>query len=272
MTTRITHPTNPTQFYDIESKDGMALRSGKKINFNGTTEFYNETSLMISAFRLMDYVLYDGFNAHDEFHKWTADVINETMWRKELNYIIKNAGKYCIRCTRLVLLDNYFKKWRSTINIIPDLGIKKSSIYKIQEAIKFLEDLQEEGIYQFCGCTDQRRADIEDQEWFYFERYGPGYFQEVESDHQLGIGEMWLYTIGGIMQIWVLTPDVSTEEFQRQMDERITWRHNLLYLLESFEDHLAYLERIPHKAYQNVYFRIASSVGQDCAKHVLSFL
>lgn len=261
--TRITHPINPTQFYDIEPKNAMILRSGKKINCMLTTDFYRETQLMLSAFRLMDYVEYDGFTTQSEFQDWTADVICENMWQKEFNYITKNAGEYCIQCTRLILLDNYFKKWRSTINIYHELGLKSISIYKIRVAIEFLKTLQQEGTYQFCGCTDHRRRDLEDDDWHNYITLGPGRMEEVPNVQGIA---------GETILTWVQTPEVSPEEFERQMKERITWRHDLCYLLESFQEHLAYLELVPHKIYQDMYFKISRAINQDCAKLVLSFL
>jgi hypothetical protein len=111
---------------------------------------------------------------------------------------------------------------------------------------------------QFCGCGDRTHLFNDDIAWDYYIGFGPGFLQENEE---------------GMMD-WILTPEISHEEFEDiYYENRNSWRHDLLYLRERFESHLAYFNRVPHKIHQQVFFALSSKTTPSaCAKHILSFL
>lgn len=255
----------PRQYYNIANEHGMKLRSGKLINCFETTQLGKGHADFITIIRECNKAFEMAYSWHGN-GRW--DIISPNWilsrhesFRKVLDKVV--GGYLSIQCTKLYALENFIQKNRTTINRYNEPGRKTHFrdlvCNMIKETIKKLHDMKEEGQERLCGCCNIERA--EDEELMIlncFGGFGPGYFTRDQN---------------GFRQ-WVSTPEISIEEFQRNLEfEKLQWRHDLLLLADRFEDHLAYFQRVPHHSYQEAYFALSSSkINQDCAKNILSFL
>jgi len=243
----------PTQFY-TGAKDGMKLRSGRTINYLGTTDFGKDALNLLRVFRKCNDVIDEegnisGNNWH-ELLQWDYEFV-PTMERMA-------GGLFSPHCTKLLTLERHISKWRTFINKTYEVDYRNSIYEKIKEAIKTIARMRNSGHPRYCSCSDGTHAYNDDISSYYYQEYGPGFLQENEE---------------GIMD-WVATPDVDREEFERQMvNEQQSWRHDLQSLYKRFVSHREYFDRVPHKIHQEVFFALSSkSTPSACAKHILSFL
>jgi hypothetical protein len=250
----------PTQFYFVNTNDGMKLRSGKRINCFSTTEFGREAEELLELTSLSEIAEEDNSSfvgsdwyefLHNERSIYGTPITIDTVKRVA-------GGLFSPKCTRIIAFERFVAKWRSFINTEFTVRFRDTVCKKLEEGIKTLHSIEKNGYEQFCGCGDRTRAYEDDITWDYYMGLGPGFLQENEE---------------GVLD-WVLTPEVSHEEFEERYYETAeVWRHDRLDLRERLETHLAYFNRVPHKFHQDVFFALSSkSTPSACAKHILSFL
>jgi len=245
----------PTQFYFVNTNDGMKLRSGKRINCFATSQFGKEIEEFLEVNHYFDIAEIErqSFTGSD-WYEFLATDTGMTIDR------VKRiaGGLFSPKCARIIALERFVAKWRLFINKEFTLSFRDTICNKLKEGIRHLHLMEKNGIGQFCGCGDRTRAYEDDITWDYYMGLGPGFLQENEE---------------GVVD-WVLTPEVSHEEFEERYYETAEiWRHDLLDLRDRFETHLAYFNRGPHKFHQDVFFALSSkSTPSACAKHILSFL
>jgi hypothetical protein len=243
----------PTQFYQVPANQAMTLRSGKKINYSGSTTFYKECDKLIALYRK-----FEMFGIRDfDFQ----DIDGYLEFIQNYGGILSNGQKFhSIPCLRLIMFNNFLKKWRPVLNEFHIVSLKDILIHKAKIGLQaLLRRKQNEEL--ICGCTDRQRErqdrETWEETWSHYYMFGPGHW-ELQPD---------------LNTYWISTPDISPEEFERRMAENHhEWKHDLEPLIADYEDHIQYLERIPHKVYQNLYFKLSSIISQDCAKNILSFL
>lgn len=244
----------PTPFYNIEANDGMKLRSGRHINHVGTTSLGKDSINLMKVFRVCNDI-YDN-EGYITGNNWDTDIYYDTEFIKTIHKMA--GGKFSTQCTKLYALNRYIRKWRKTINKDIKHDFKNMICKKTQEAINELKKWRANGHERLCGCSDGLRSYDEEVSWGYYESEGPGYLHE--DDQQV--------------PTWVQTPEISHEEFEHNFEiEQLSWRHDLVELLNDFEDHLAYFKRVPHHDLQKTYFELSSKiVPSACAINIISFL
>ena len=71
---------------------------------------------------------------------------------------------------------------------------------------------------------------------------------------------------------WVVDEHINIEEHEKKnMEELMSWRHDLNKQVEMLNLQIDYFIRIPHKVYQSEYFKLASRIPQVCADIVISY-
>ena len=268
--------TRLNQFY-CKHNDGMKLRSGKIINYLGTTEFSKDTVALLKIF--------DGkpCSSDTKLPKFFRDIVN------------KGHG---IHCTKIFAFIEYLNLYRGFINNLVQedgshLALRAIVIEKLKTFIDVFENklkpLNSEEIrygdcpghsyngehlcYKtMCGCTNFARH-LDDQ--FILLNYsieGPGYLDEITDQDPEGL---WGFTT----EVWVRDETISVEEMEEQLYDQVTsWRHDLRDVISELKRHLGYFQRVPHKIHQDAFFLLSSRnqfssyIPQDCAKHIISFL
>lgn len=255
----------PTQFYKIAEKDGMKLRSGKYINCTKTTELSKDTFNLI----MISEKSHTAFSiAHSRHGNGSVDIRGPgwisfftSCFGKLVDEMV--GGRFSPNCTRLYATERFISKWRNTINRYHSHDLKAVMCRKTEESIVLLGNMmQRRGQVRMCGCSDLERDDREDLIMMFYQAEGPGHL--IINQDEDGIP----------FPTWVLTPEVSREQFEREFyTDQFEWRHDLQALKDRFEAHLSYFKRVPHKTYQEAYFALASrKINMDCAKNILSFL
>lgn len=277
----------PTQFYNIANENGMKLRSGKLINCMKTSQLGKETVDLLTIYGKCD-------EASTLARGAWANIINDAYWvsfcahgdekfQKLLDKVV--GGHFSTQCTRLYAFENYLRRNRTTINRYNEKNKIKGLLrdvmcQKIKESIKKLDDMRVGGHERLCGCSDRQRAEEEElmiQMCFDLE-LGPGHFARNQNGARQWVSDAPWVTIQefqrNLARQWVSTPDVSIEEFRRNIDfEKLRWRHDLQRLRNRFENHLAYFQRVPHHSYREAFLALAScKINEDTARNVLSFL
>jgi hypothetical protein len=253
----------PTQFYTTE---GMTLRSGKKINYIGTTAFQKESLLVIKIIetynRIERYEFCDCFYGQESpMCLCLLNYLSPTKIPKYLSDIIEQ--RHCPACAKLIVYNAYLFKWRNIINKYHAVSLRDITLRKITESIKILEKKEASGHEYLCGCTDTGRRSREAVEWFNYEQFGPGAHVEVDDNDDEE----------GFRLEWIPNEDITPEEYvENVIREQLTWRHNLAELLDDFDSHKRYFDTVPHVLHQATYFKIASKIPQDCAMLILSYL
>ncbi|MEX0596526.1 MAG: hypothetical protein WD512_08485, partial [Candidatus Paceibacterota bacterium] len=211
----------PTQFYNTTPSNAMTLRSGKKINYQGSTDFVKETLAMMKVIdvytRIIDYD-YD----YDEYHYDRGVIIEQEFSNIGVvvvpDYISKIIEKqHCVRCSKLLVFNAFVCKWRKTINTdYSNIDFRNALNLKINDAVERLKKLETDGEYHLCGCSNPTRRDKEDKEWNVYLQNGkqPGYSHEVII---IGEEDVRGYEDYDTVTEWINTPDITQEEYEEEM-------------------------------------------------------
>ena len=241
----------PTQFYDCMAGDAMRLRSGTRLNCFRNTTFFQETQLFGSMSSVMDMVA-------ERCHDVNADYATWTLFFHEYPHEFRFYTKYShgkqlgLLCARQVAFANFVHTWRHVINRVCPADLKEVIMGKLYQVMQSLWSRLRWSDFPLCGCADYDQKRNEDRDMMCFHSLGPGVWHNFE---------------------WVATPDVSPELFLELAKlKAASWRHDLNELVNLCNDTLAYFERVPHKMYQTMYFKLASVLPRECANHVMSFL
>lgn len=250
----------PTPFYSVTKKNGMKLRSGTTINYSKTAPFWQDYSDWLAVIALCSDAEKRYHNTPEASSCWIHNYKRVPKWIKALKFIKKTLGKYYgTRCTLHLITNKFLKKWRKTVNEDVPIQVKTNITDKLTE---YCDELYArngwEGWPSHCGCFNIRQQIHEEDTWEHYKVFGPGYL-----DRTLPHG-----------QVWTFTPSVDPEEFEAQWYERRkVWAHMLPELEDQLWGHLNYLNRIPHKSYQEAFFALTSSkINMDCAHNILSYL
>lgn len=241
---------NPTQFYTRVS-DGMVLRSGKMLNCLQSTTFFRETQLFGSMSRIMMRVADECHDANADYDQWSLYFYE---YPDEARLIHKYSGgvRLGLQCTCQLVFVNLLHHWRHVINSVGNAEVKEVVVKRLGHLASIIKDGTGWSDLPLCGCADYDRRRREERDLICFRELGPGIWQDCE---------------------WVATPSVTPDAFMQLMRERAAaWRHNLQDILDRYDTLLHYFNRIPHQAYQDSYFRLASVLPRECASRVISFL
>jgi hypothetical protein len=147
-------------------------------------------------------------------------------------------------CCTLIIVKCYLDLWCKYINEKTESDRLKTSLLLTLERVIMKIPTRPttlEYVDTVCGCDDNERAQEEDSKRNIME-----YSQEYPYEFE--------------------------DEIRILEEKHNSWRHNLDSVGTSISKHIQYLKRVPHRNYRNVFFPLASVLGQDCAKNVLSFL
>ena len=272
--------TRLNQFY-CKHNDGMKLRSGKIINYLGTTEFSKDTVALLKIF--------DG-------KPCSSDTKQPKIFRDIVN---KGHGTHC---TKILAFIEYLNLYRGIINnLVQDggstLALRDTTIEKLKTFIDVFENklnpLNSEEIRHgdcpghsynseylcyktMCGCTNITRHLYDQSILFNYSIKGPGYLEEITEQDPVGLfGEELTFTT----EVWIRDETISVEVMEENLHDEVTsWRHDLRDIIGDLKRHLSYFQRVPHKIHQDAFFLLSSRnqfssyIPQDCAKHIISFL
>jgi hypothetical protein len=133
---------------------------------------------------------------------------------------------------------------------------------------KLIQDLKEGNRYELCGCNDIFRQSKEDHLWEMTQSHGPGHYEDFPI-----FNEEDANSIEETLSLWVVDEHINIEEHEKKnMEELMSWRHDLNKQVEMLNLQIDYFTRIPHKVYQSEYFKLASRIPQVCADIVISYL
>jgi hypothetical protein len=180
---------------------------------------------------------------------------------------------YSIICTVFIAFQQYLSIWYKHINDVLETDNHKLYVIMVlNNIIGQLLNLEKHGLYNLCGCTDYKKAYIEDRTWNYANEIGqPGHFIK-QIDNQYVVKNGVLVPIEIPTYQWV-SDNISFKKFtEREVKEQSKWRHDIRKLRINLSDYLKYFINNPHKNYRKVFFPLASTVGQECAKKILAFL
>lgn len=233
----------------------MQLRSGKKINCFASSQFGREADDLLKFTDLCEIALdTTPFLAGCDWYEF----LKGDPYLKVGTVRKVAGGLFSPACGRVIAFDRFISKWMLFINKEFTLGFREVICEKLEEAIDNLHSMEKKGHERFCGCGDNSHVFDDEILWDYYTELGPGFLQENDEG----------------MLDWILTPEVSNEEFEDMYHiNRNSWRHDLLALRERLESHLAYFNRVPHEIHQEIFFALScKSTPSACAKHILSFL
>lgn len=212
------------------------LHSGKTINYIKTTEFAKDCDDLVTIFNKCDMAV---DIAHSSHGNGKSDVIGPD-WiylycTEDFGILLDNVigGLFSTQCTRLYALERHIGKWRNIINQYGEPELKTVTSLKIDQAIKKLDQLKENGCDTLCGCSDPQREENENLTIKFYHEDGkrPGY---ITSDKDG-------------FNIWVPTPHITPEEFESEFYLRqLIWRHDLQNLRDRFEAHRTYFKHAHH--------------------------
>ena len=254
----------PTQFYNTLKNDGMKLRSGKTINYQGTTSLAKATQDLQRIVRECNAndIAYSYRNRNDgscdvDGPEWITPYYNWGGFTELIDNLV--GERLSTQCTRLYATERFVASWRKVINQCTCPELQLVTMTQVQNAILVLDQLRDSGCARWCGCSNLHRK--EDEEYIMKEyRRDPSRIGYISRDR-------WGRTS------WVATPEVCAEQFEGKFyAEQKTWRHDLQELRNKFQSHLDYFKRVPQRDHQEVYFTLAScKIGETCAKKILAF-
>ena len=248
------HKTNSMKFYNGESEE-MKQRSEKDINSISSSNLIQETIQFI-----------DFINEKIIFNKMFNKMFNK-------NKIFTQTQTQKENITTILWNENLINKKKDPIEFMPhgirkDCDIRLSLDNLLLFKKKLIQDLKEGNRYELCGCNDIFRQSKEDHLWEMTQSHGPGHYEDFPIFNQEDVN-----SIEETLSLWVVDEHINIEEHEKKnMEELMSWRHDLNKQVEMLNLQIDYFIRIPHKVYQSEYFKLASRIPQVCADIVISYL
>lgn len=273
------HNTNSMKFYNGESEE-MKQRSEKDINSISSSNLIQETIQFIDFINekiIFNKMFNKMFNKNKIFTQkqtqkenittisWNENLINTK--KDPIEFMPHGIRKDCDIRLSLVI---YLNKWRFVINnsneCLPWRNVILENLLLFKKNL--IQDLKEGNRYELCGCNDIFRQSKEDHLWEMTQSHGPGHYEDFPIFNQEDAN-----SIEETLSLWVVDEDINIEEHEKKnMEELMSWRHDLNKQVEMLNLQIDYFIRIPHKVYQSEYFKLASRIPQVCADIVISYL